>query len=1092
MTSTYRPISPITTIANFPNSATALSFDPLSDIIWVGSDAGNVTACYGTEGVRGVSFPVGKDYPVSKVVAGDNHVRAFAADGKGVGSWAKGGMNKWFFQYAFSPNAIVSLSDTSMSHQLAIGLASSELLLLNSMTGASIRQVTTTFVPTQLQFSHSSLLSGSTDGYIRLHDPRTGLVKSGASEKCVKAHVGSIQGLEIINNFAFTIGMGERHSRPFPDPLVKVYDLRTMRPLPPIPFSSGPAFIRAVPKRPSTIAIVSSQGLINIVDVSLPSAPSEFYQLDLASYVTSMAVSPTGAYMAFGDGEGVVHLMTQVEEGSTVSLNGFDGQPIQWPDAPASLADISWTDSTPLNSVGLPYYETQLLSGWSPLLAHKGASHPPPTSIPTQILASVKTNDYVSYAPLPKELRGRRNMVQSSPKKGNGRFRSGKSRIDNDQDSQNAAFDPSDNEVPVIYRHVEIEYSKFGVEDFDFAFYNKTEFSGLETHILNSYTNPIVQVMHYCIPIRELSKSHITTSCPREHCLLCELGFISRMLEDARGTNCQTSNFCKTVGVLAQASNAIELIDYGRESFGVDYAHKIQIFHRFLIEHLSAEGNNFPNNPSLLRSSPPNFQPRHVIASPVTQLLGIDGKTLITCQTCEVLREKDNMTHIVDMVYPRKGYLNDAPTVTNFASSIRHSMFRSITHKATCQSCKQFSMFNSRRSIPSRDLPPILALNACVYNDETFGFWQDTRSGIFLQPQIKLNGQIEGYDDPESVYYKIRALVVKITDKGKRSHLVSIVKVPEAESRLDLNSSWFIFNDFVVRNISEAEALSFPDKWKTPAVIYLERINCNDSLDYNCLPSTIDLTILSRDTSIALKRDPTLVRHQTLGADEIPTPGTLVAIDAEFVSMQQEETEFRSDGTKKVLRPARMSLARVSVLRGNGPREGVPFIDDHIHTSEMIVDYLTEFSGIKFGDLDPQLSSHTLTPLKLVYKKLRLLVDLGCIFVGHGLSKDFRIINIYVPPEQVLDTVDLYFIKNRQRRLSLRFLSWFVLDEHIQTDTHDSIEDARSALNLYKAYQRFEEQGAFDQKLEELYKAGKQCVCLSIHLHVQNGSLNLQ
>ena len=51
--------------------------------------------------------------------------------------------------------------------------------------------------------------------------------------------------------------------------------------------------------------------------------------------------------------------------------------------------------------------------------------------------------------------------------------------------------------IPKVYRKVEIEYSKFGVEDFDFGFYNRTPFSGLETHILNSYTNPLVQVMHY-------------------------------------------------------------------------------------------------------------------------------------------------------------------------------------------------------------------------------------------------------------------------------------------------------------------------------------------------------------------------------------------------------------------------------------------------------------------------------------------------------------------------------------------------------------------------------------------------------------------
>ena len=81
-----------------------------------------------------------------------------------------------------------------------------------------------------------------------------------------------------------------------------------------------------------------------------------------------------------------------------------------------------------------------------------------------------------------------------------------------------------------------------------------------------------------------------------------------------------------------------------------------------------------------------------------------------------------------------------------------------------------------------------------------------------------------------------------------------------------------------------------------------------------------------------------------------------------------------------------------------------------------------------------------------------------------------------MPPEQVIDTVDLYFIRSRQRRLSLRFLAWYVLKENIQTDTHDSIEDALSALRLYKAYIEFEGEGTFDEKLEELYKEGKQYV----------------
>jgi PAB-dependent poly(A)-specific ribonuclease subunit 2 len=97
----------------------------------------------------------------------------------------------------------------SISHQIALSNTNTQLVFLNSMTGSIVREVVTPSLVTHLHLSHSVLVSGSSDGNLRIHDPRTGIIKPNV-ESFVKAHKRGIQGIQATGNLIFTIGLGER------------------------------------------------------------------------------------------------------------------------------------------------------------------------------------------------------------------------------------------------------------------------------------------------------------------------------------------------------------------------------------------------------------------------------------------------------------------------------------------------------------------------------------------------------------------------------------------------------------------------------------------------------------------------------------------------------------------------------------------------------------------------------------------------------------------------------------------------------------------------------------------------------------------
>ena len=88
--------------------------------------------------------------------------------------------------------------------------------------------------------------------------------------------------------------------------------------------------------------------------------------------------------------------------------------------------------------------------------------------------------------------------------------------------------------------------------------------------------------------------------------------------------------------------------------------------------------------------------------------------------------------------------------------------------------------------------------------------------------------------------------------------------------------------------------------------------------------------------------------------------------------------------------------------------------------------------------------------------------------------------DIFVPPSRILDTVNIYHLAHRHRKLSLRFLSWVVLHQDIQSSgSHDSIEDARTALQLYEKHSQLEAEGTWENTLEEIYREGGKLVRVS-------------
>jgi PAB-dependent poly(A)-specific ribonuclease subunit 2 len=146
--------------------------------------------------------------------------------------------------------------------------------------------------------------------------------------------------------------------------------------------------------------------------------------------------------------------------------------------------NIISNEHRPLSTIGMPFYREQILSAWpSHMIFEVGA---PPPKLDHSLMTSFKPMEWGGYGRLARP--GQRNVIENTrtmektttslqaPKFLSEKAResanetSGERRISDVADAIGATeLSSLKAEVPVMYRNVEIKYSKFGVDDFDFG-----------------------------------------------------------------------------------------------------------------------------------------------------------------------------------------------------------------------------------------------------------------------------------------------------------------------------------------------------------------------------------------------------------------------------------------------------------------------------------------------------------------------------------------------------------------------------------------------------------------------------------------------
>lgn len=160
--------------------------------------------------------------------------------------------------------------------------------------------------------------------------------------KAWTAHSALVSDMDAQHDFIVTCGFSVRQLGNYMlDPLVNVFDLKNMKPLPPIPFPAGAAYVRLHPRMSTTCIVVGQTGQMHIVDLMNVNT-SNVKQANCLTYLTHLEIAPSGEAIALADAECNIHLWGSPSRIRFAELSN----PVDFPDPIDEAASLDWSPET--------------------------------------------------------------------------------------------------------------------------------------------------------------------------------------------------------------------------------------------------------------------------------------------------------------------------------------------------------------------------------------------------------------------------------------------------------------------------------------------------------------------------------------------------------------------------------------------------------------------------------------------------------------------------------------------------------------------------------------------------------------------------